>query len=167
MPEEAQDLLYLMAEISIATVALSGITMVLAAANVALTDQRASVIAIQLRMAFIVTAFSLFPLLLVNYGLSGARLWIIASIGYVLAVAVNLLWSLVTPTSLSKLGKSPGRLVGFTGVSAMALRPLNLWLAESWPYLTQLCIAWSTSTLLFLGFIHEVLGDTEGTKHET
>lgn len=158
MPETTLDLLYLMAEVSIATVALSGITMVLAVSNVDLTDQRAALIGAQLRLAFIVTAFSIFPLLLLQFDLSGSGLWRMGSAGYFAAVAVNIIWSLRTPASLAELPGHAGRLVGVTAVSAISLLSLNLWLAKSWPYLTQLCVAWSVSTLLFLGFIHEVLG---------
>jgi uncharacterized membrane protein len=133
--------------------------MVLAVTSLTLTDQRAALIGIQLRMAFIVTAFSMLPLLLVQYGLSGQVLWMAASAGYLAGVVANLIWSSVNQTSISRLPPNARVLAATTGVSAMALLLFNLWQAVPWPYLTQLCIGWSCSTLLFLGFIHEVLID--------
>lgn len=161
MSETASNLLYLMAEISIATVALSGITMVLAVTNAGLTRQRAALISIQLRMAVVVTACSIFPLLLVLFDLPGDIFWRVASGFYLLSVFANTASRLSGPASLSVLSRSAAILVRCTALSAITLLPLNLWLATSWPYLTQLCIAWSVSTLIFLGFIHEVLSDAQ------
>lgn len=153
------DLLYLMAEISIATMAFSGITMVLAVSSVSLNAKHAGQIGLQLRMAFIVTAFSILPLLLSHYRLDEEELWRIASFAYVLAVLANLLYMAFNESSRALLPNKTGLLAQFTGVSAIVLLFLNLWLATSWPYLTQLFIAWCTSTMLFLAFIHEVLMD--------
>ena len=161
MPESSYDLLYLMAEVSIATVALSGITMVLAVSSVKLNTARASQISIQLRMAFIVTTFSIFPLLLQHYGLNDRLLWQTASIGYIIGVALNLLWNTFGHSSKLKLPRSSQLLVGLTGTSAFILLSLNIWLATTWPYVTQLFIAWSTSTMLFLSFILEVLSSDD------
>lgn len=150
-------MLYLLAEVSIATVALSGITMVLAVTNLKLTDQRAALIGIQLRMAFIVTAFSLFPLLLLQYGLSDQILWVTASAVYLSAVLANLAWSAKNQNWISQLPTGARRISAVTAMTAVVLLLLNTWQATPWPYLTQLYIGWGCSTLLFLGFIHDVL----------
>lgn len=164
MTDATIDLLYLIAEVSIATVALSGITMVLAVTNLSLTIERASLIGVQLRMAFVVTAFAIFPLLLIHFGLSGAKLWLWASIGYLLAVGFNILWSLVTPARLSKLPKIARFMVAVTAATAIFLLCVNIWLTTSWPYVTQLCFGWASSTFLFLNFIHEVLISETGSE---
>lgn len=157
MPEDTLDMLQLLAEVSIATVALSGITMVLAVTNLELTDRRAALIGLQLRLAFIVTAFSVFPLLLLHYGLTGRILWISASAIYLSAVVTNLVWSSKNQNWVSQLPTVARRISVFTAISAVVLLLFNLWRAMPWPYLTQLYIGWGCSTLLFLGFIHDVL----------
>jgi len=155
-------MLYLMAEVSIATVALSGITMVLAVTNLELTNQRAALIGIQLRMAFIVTAFSVLPLLLTHYVPTEQVLWIGASIFYLLAVIANLVWSINNQNWISQLPPGAKKLSALTAISAVVLLLFNVWRTMPWPYLTQLFIGWSCSTLLFLDFIHDVLkGETK------
>ena len=75
MDPAAKDYLTLFAEVAIAVAALSGIIMVLAVSGRRLSKEQVAQIATQLRMALIVTVYSLLPLLLVNVDIEGAALW--------------------------------------------------------------------------------------------
>ena len=61
--------------------------------------------------------------------------------------------------SYEGLPPKSARLVLVAAVGAFLLLPANLWLAESWPYLVQLCLAWTISMALFIRFIYEVLSE--------
>ena len=158
MNPEAKDYLSLFAEIAIATVALSGIIMVLAVSGRKLSRVRVVLIATQLRIALIVTVFSLLPLLMTNFDLGPESIWRIASalyIGAMLYVGVSLSRGRETyGRNLPRKGQIAGTIAG---VSALILMTLNLWLAVPWPYLVQLMIALVVSILLFLDFIYQIL----------
>ena len=148
------DLLYLMAEVSIATVALSGITMVLATSTSVLTPERVAEITIQLRMASVVTVFCLFPLVAFYWGLDQRVLWRLSSGLYLTTLLGIFYWNyrhpLQLPTDFICLG-------GAVGLVALLLLGANVWFGEAWPHLTQLFLGWLGSLFLFLVFIHEVL----------
>ena len=157
MSPEAKDYLSLFAEVSIAVVALSGIIMVLAVSGRKLPRERVVHIATQLRMALIVTIFSLLPLLMTNFDLAGESIWRVASGMYVIAmfyVGFRASRGQGTYGNLSGAGRTAGAIAG---VCALVLMPLNIWLALPWPYLVQLMIALIVSIFLFLDFIYQVL----------
>jgi hypothetical protein len=159
MNSATQDLLYLMAEVAIATVALSGITMMLAISGMQLDAQRSAQITTQLRMAFIVVALALLPLLLLQFELNDALLWRIATGVYLLVIVYVTVRSALGSESYDRLPRDTAALVAIPGVGAFTLLPLNLYLAQSWPFLTQLCLAWGVSMALFIRFIYQVLAD--------
>lgn len=160
MNPEAKEFLSLFAEIAIATVALSGIIMVLAVSGRKLATERVLQIAAQLRTALIVTVFSLLPLLMTNFDLYPESIWRIVS-GLLITLMLGLQF----------LGRGGGGYVGdylpkswriagpILWVSSVALQAVNLWLAAPWPVLVQLMVGWVLSILLFLEFIYQVLSE--------
>ena len=158
MNPEVKDYLSLFAEIAVATVALSGIIMVLAVSGRKLSRERVVQIATQLRIALIATVFSLLPLLMTNFDLRPESIWRISSALYVgvMVYVIASMWR-GRGTYGSNLPRN-GRIAGtFAGVGALTLMPLNIWLAAPWPYLVQLMIALVVSILLFLDFIYQIL----------
>ena len=75
MMQDTSEFLSLFAEVAIATVALSGIIMVLAVPGMQLSKSHISRIAQQLRMALRATVFSLLPLLANSIELEIEMLW--------------------------------------------------------------------------------------------
>ncbi len=166
MDSSIEQLLYLVAEISIATVALSGITMFLAVSNMRLEIIRASLINTQLAMAFAVTIFSVIPLFLAQFGFAATTFWRIASALYLIGVIC--LW--IHAGILSRREEvrlKPAKLAIFAASSAIILLTLNFWLASSWPYILQLLIAWISSMVLYLGFIKRVLDEKIESDRDT
>ncbi len=159
MSPDTQSLLYLIAEVSIATVALSGITMVLAVSGSQLKEERANQIATQLRMASIVVACSLLPLLLNEFKLSEALVWRGATGAYILLIIYVMVRGIMRAESYTGLPPKSARLVMVAAIGAVSLLPMNLWLAQGWPYITQLFFGWAVSMALFLEFIHIVLSE--------
>jgi len=159
MDSDTRDLLYLIAEVSIATVALSGITMVVAISGLKLNVHRTGQITVQLRMAFIVVAFSLLPLLLLQFDLLEDLLWRIATGSYILTIVYVMIRSVMQAEGYDRLPPKSAPLVVITAIGAFTLLPLNLWLATSWPYMTQLCLGWAVSMGLFIRFIYEILSE--------
>jgi hypothetical protein len=146
------DLLYLLAEVSIATVALSGITLVLAASKSGLSGDSAPQIAVQLRMASLITILAMLPLVLIECGLEAEILWRTSTAIYILAIIIVSVFNTKTEHSISLMG-----IVGVAGLSALLLLPANLWFAISWPYIAQLFVGWAVSLVLFLKIFHEIL----------
>ena len=158
MDSATEELLYLVAEISIATVALSGITMFLAVSNMKLDIPRSSLINTQLRMAFAVTVFSVIPLFIAQFDLLSSTFWRFTSALYLMGIAY--LW--IQAGVLSRGEKErlkPAKIAIFAASTAVILLTLNLWLATAWPYMLQLLIAWTSSMILYLGFIQAALDD--------
>jgi hypothetical protein len=158
MNPEAKDYLSLFAEIAIATVALSGIIMVLAVSGKQISRQRVAQIATQLRMALIAAVFALLPLLITNFDLLSSAIWRICSALY---LATMLYLAISSARGKDTYGQSldkKGRLaVIVVGIPALTLMSLNLWLGTPWPYLVQLTIVLIISMLLFLDFIVHIL----------
>jgi hypothetical protein len=159
MDAETLDLLYLMGEVSIATVALSGITMVLAVSGLKLTDHRVGQITIQLRMAFLVVAFSILPLVLLQFELAEGLLWRLVTGSYLLVIFVLLIRFRMQAEGYESLPPSSVPIAVIASIGALTLLPLNLWLAESWPYMVQLFIGWAVSMGLFIRFMYEILSE--------
>ena len=156
---EAKDYLALFAEISVAVVALSGIIMVLAVSGRKIPRQRVVHIATQLRIALIVTIFSLLPLLMTNFNLAEESIWRVASGAYIVFMAYigfRLSQGAGMYGSLPGAARVTGTAVGLCGV---VLMPFNVWLGQPWPYLVQLMLALILSILLFLDFVYQVLGE--------
>ena len=158
MNPEARDLFYLMGEVSIATVALTGIIMVLATVNVKDGARKGAQIAMQLRMSSTVTMFSVFPLIVDRFGLSNEMLWRISSGAYFCTVCYFLFRSLVKMEASFLIEEGAAqRLVVLTGLSAVILLGTNLFVAVESLHVLQLFIAWVVSLLLFRGFIVQAL----------
>ncbi len=157
MSPEVKEFLYLIAQVAIATVTLSGITMMLAISGRSLDEARHRQILNQLRMASLVTTLSIFPLLLDLLGVNGQALWRVTSGTYL--VVVIILYAYAFINKLGAIGALVLRLPSnVTATSALILLSANLWYAVPWPYLLQLFIAWNASMVLFLLFIGEILG---------
>ena len=148
--------IYLLAEISIATVALSGITMVIATSSSRITSEQAAQITIQLRMATIVTAFCIFPLVAQQWGLEDRALWQLSSTIYLVSILSAFVWSLLHPIDMPVIH---ARLVSLVGLIAILLLGSNIYVGGAWLHLTQLFVGWLGSMFLFLSFIKEVLND--------
>ena len=150
------DTIYLLAEVAIATVALSGITMVLATTRVALKSEQASLISIQLRMATVVTSFCILPLIVREWGIEERVLWQLSSVLYLVTILSTFIWNYLHPIETPSF---MSRLMASIGLIAILLLGVNIWLGDAWPYLTQLFIGWLGSIVLFLGFIRDVLNE--------
>ena len=160
MMQDTSEFLSLFAEVAIATVALSGIIMVLAVSGMHLSKSHISRIAQQLRMALIATVFSLLPLLANSIEWEIEILWRSCSALYLSTILYVIYGGMFgKPTYIKPVGQQ--MLVTVAGVSGLTLLGLNLWLANSWPYLLQLTIALVVSMVLFLEFILEILADKE------
>jgi hypothetical protein len=160
MNAEVKDYLALFAEVAIATAALSGIIMVLAVSGRKLSTDRVAQIATQLRMALIVTVFALLPLLLANVEITASWNWRICSGLYILTILYVGISSARGRRTYGQALAAKGRAGGaVVGVSALALLPLNIWLAVPWPYLLQLMLALLMSIFLFLDFIVQILAE--------
>ena len=159
MDSSIEQLLYLIAEVSIATVALSGITMFLAVSNMRLDIIRSSLINTQLRMAFAVTIFSIIPLFAFQLlDFSAEETWRVVSALYLFGILY--LWvqaGIFSRKAETKL--KPAKLAVFAALTAIVLLTANIWLAAPWPYMLQLLIAWSCSMVLYLGFIQSALDE--------
>jgi hypothetical protein len=157
-PSTAKDYLSLFAEVSIATVALSGIIMVLAVSGKKLPAERVAQIATQLRIALIVTVMSLLPLLLINFQLEPNLIWRVVSGIYIgIMIYVGVSTSLGRATYAHSLPVKTQNALQLMGGCALVLMGLNLWLAVPWPYLLQLMIALIVSMGLFVDFIYKIL----------
>ena len=75
MEASVEQLLVLTSEVSIATVALSGIVMILATTNLELSFDKSARILGQLNMASVVTIFAMIPLFLNHLDISQVALW--------------------------------------------------------------------------------------------
>ena len=154
---QTADLLYLMAEVSIATAALSGITMMISLSGRKVSAERVTQALIQLRAAVFITGLSMLPLMLDQMGLDGATLWRVSSGLYLVVLAFIAI--AFRPPEMSDF--QPGlRVLGIaTVLTALLLNSLNLWLHTSWPYMLQLFIGWILSISLFLAFVYDVLSE--------
>jgi len=161
MNTEEQELLYLIAQMAIATVTLSGITMMVAISGRKLEASRHHrLINSQLRMAFLVTMLSVLPLILGQLGLSGPFLWRLASGIYLVLVMFFGVYALMQ--KLIPTGTFASRLPANLAIaSAAILLSTNFWLAVSWPYILQLFLAWNASMAVFLIFVADILGVVE------
>ena len=148
--------IYLLAEVAIATVALSGITMVLATSRSKVKPEQASLISIQLRMATIVTSFCILPLIAREWGIDERTLWQLVSGLYLVTISSTFVWNYLHPIDASVF---MSRLTVFIGLIAILLLGSNLWVGEAWLYLSQLFVGWLGSMVLFLGFIRDVLNE--------
>ena len=156
MEGSVEQLLVLTSEVSIATVALSGIVMILATTNLKLSFDKSARILGQLNMASVVTIFAMVPLFLDHLDISQDALWRIASSFYLGTVVFLLALGFKRAQSNQKT-TTMVRIVSVPGLSALVLLPLNILFVSVWPYLFQLLIAWVVSVLLFLMFIAEFL----------
>ena len=159
MDAETRDLLYLLGEVSIATVALSGITMVLAVSGMKLTGHRIGQITVQLRMAFLVVAFSILPLVLLQFDLSEKLLWLISTGSYLIVIVFLMIRFRMNAEGYEGLPRHSLPIALVASIGALTLLPVNLWLAESWPYIVQLFIGWAVSMGLFIRFMYEILSE--------
>jgi hypothetical protein len=159
MHTETFDLLYLLAEVSIATVALCGITMVLVAANQQLSSEQIARIVSQLAMSSVVVVFSIFPLLLNRIFDEVEITWLIASAAYLVVVIAGNLSRFRQSGLLKNLNTRYRTVTGVAAVSAVLLLGVNIWLKTDFPYLIQLFVAWICSIVLFGGFIYETLSE--------
>jgi len=161
MSPEEKELLYLIAQMAIATVTLSGITMMVAISGRKLEAGRYHrLINSQLRMAFLVTMLSVLPLMFAQLGLSDQLLWRSASCIYLLLITIFGVYAVtqrIMPTG-SLAARLPANLAI---ASAAILLSINLWLAEPWPYILQLFLAWIASMVVFLIFVADILGLVE------
>ena len=157
LKESTIQLLYLMTEVSIATVALSGITMFIAASTMRLDGRSAIQISAQLRMAFVVTLFSVFPLFLLELDISSsAMFWRLASGLYLSGIAC--MWVLGVIQVRAQGGNFTPPILGvLAATTGLILLVANFWLVSAWPYILQLLIAWSVSLIIYLGFIQGAL----------
>ena len=158
MEGSIEQLLILTAEVSIATVALSGITMILAVSNLGLTFEKVASISGQLNMASVVAIFSMIPLFLDQLEITQVVLWRTASSLYIITIVLLVSKGLLRGRSNQK-APAMVRIVLVPGVSGLILLPLNIWFVSVWPYLFQLLIAWVVSLTLFLIFIMDILDD--------
>ena len=158
MDGSVEQILVLTAEVSIATVALSGITMILVVTNLDLTFEKVARISGQLNMASIVAIFAMIPLFLDQLEITQTILWRMASLLYLITVSSLLALGFKRARSNQKT-PTMVRIVMIPGLSALILLPLNMWLVSVWPYLFQLLIAWVVSLTLFLLFINDILND--------
>jgi hypothetical protein len=149
-------LLVLTSEVAIATVALSGITMILLTSNLELTFEKGARISAQLNMASIVAIFAIMPLFLDQLGITQTTLWRMASVLYLVTVGLLLGLGFKRAKSNQKM-PAMVRIVLVPGISAFILLPMNMLYVSVWPYLFQLFIAWATSLVLFLLFVGDVL----------
>jgi len=161
MGNEEKELLYLLAQMAVATVTLSGITMMVAISGRKLEATRHHLlINSQLRMAFLVTMLSVLPLLLGQLGLSGPTLWRSASGIYLALVTFFAVYAV--SHRLIPTGSLASRLPANLAIaSAGILLSTNLWLAAPWPYILQLFLAWNASMAVFLIFVADILGAVE------
>jgi len=159
MHTETLDLLYLLAEVSIATVALCGITMILVTANQQLSPDKVARIVVQLGMSSVVVVFSIFPLLLNRIIVEKETTWLVASAAYLTIVVLSNLGRFQKSNILRDLSTRYGVVTGIAGISAVVMLGANLWLQTDFPYLIQLFVAWICSLILFSGFIYEVLSE--------
>ena len=159
------EFLYLIAQVAIATVTLSGITMMLAVSGRSIEEARRRQILIQLRLAFLVTTLSIFPLILLLFDLDEQLLWRVASSTYLLVFILSVIFGF--KHKLFPTGRRMLRLPSYLKrISAIILLPANLWLAEAWPYILQLFIAWNASMVLFLIFVGEIFA-IDAREHGT
>jgi hypothetical protein len=149
-------ILTLTAEVAIATVALSGITMILVTSNLALTFEKFARISSQLNMASVVAIFAMLPLFMDQLEIAPTTLWRVASVIYLVTVCLLVGNGFKHAQSQHKVPVM-ARIVMVPGLSAFILLPLNVLYVSVWPYLFQLLIAWAVSLVLFLVFIREFL----------
>ncbi len=166
MDSEVQNLLYLIAEIAIGTVALSGITMVLLVSNRKVSRQQTGQIAAQLSMAFVVVVFSIFPLMTTRFALSPEDGWLVCSGSYLLVILLFQLGRFIGRSPLAGVKGFVGLIVTFPAVTAFILLGVNFWLRTDWPYLVQLFLALITSMILYLAFVYSALSETGNSENE-
>ena len=158
MDSDSRELLYLLGEIFIATVALTGIIMVLLGTKSERRESHGAQIAMQLRMSSTVTIFAVFPLVMEKLGLSGEMLWRVSSGAYLstlLYFNARAIFS-VDPTLRPK-DQTAFVLIALTGAIAMVTLTSNLFVGGASLHIAQLFIAWVASILLFRMFIIETL----------
>jgi predicted membrane protein len=156
MDETVGQILTLTAEVAIATVALSGITMILVTSHMELTFEKQVRTSAQLNMASVVAIFAMLPLFLDQLEISPTTLWRVASVIYLVTVGVVVGVGFKRARSHRKVPVM-GRIVLVPGLSGFILLPMNILHVSVWPYLFQLFIAWTVSLILFLVFIDEYL----------
>lgn len=108
-----------------------------------------------------VVVLAIVPLLLAHAGLADEQLWRIATATYIASICYVIGRSAMRSEGYEKPPASSIRLVTSVASVGLVLLPMNLWLAKSWPYLTQLCLAWSVSMGLFIRFIYDVLSERQ------
>ena len=164
MAPETHDLLGLVAEVAIGTVALSGITMVIVMSRQEEGDRQTGLVAAQLAMAFAVVVASILPKLLNTYGISEDQVWMISSGSY-LAIIIHLqVMRLRRGSRFPKMSGRAAAIVMVPACSGLVLLAANLWLRADWPYLTQLLIALATSMVLYLYFVLTVLSREQSSR---
>ena len=164
MAPETHDLLGLVAEVAIGTVALSGITMVIVMSRQEEGDRQTGLVAAQLAMAFAVVLASILPKMLNIYGISEDQVWMISSGGY-LAIIIHLqVMRLRRGSRFPKMSGRAAAIVVVPACSGLVLLAANLWLRADWPYLTQLLIALATSIVLYLYFVLTVLSREQSAR---
>ena len=158
MDGSVEQLLMLTAEVAIATVALSGITMILAISHLGLTFEKVASISAQLNMASVVAVFAMIPLFLDQLDITQAVLWRTASTVYLVFLVVLVSFGFKRARSSQK-APAMARIAVIPGISALILLPINIWFVSAWPYLFHLLIEWVVSLMLFLVFIRGILND--------
>lgn len=107
-------------------------------------------------MAFAVTLFTVTPLVLSHFELADDAFWQVASGLYLFGMVY--LWNQGNLIARNQdVALKPPKLAMAGGISAVALLGFNLWLADAWPYVLQLVVAWTASMFLYLGFIQDAL----------
>jgi hypothetical protein len=156
--EPVTQLLFLIAQLAIATVALSGITMLIGTSSLRLTFERVVRIRSQLNMASVVAVFAVVPLCIDQLGISESAVWRIASGLYLMTVCA-LVGAGVRKARSEKKVPVMTQVLLVPGLGGLILLPLNIVFVSVWPYLFQLLIAWTVSLILFLLLMGDILED--------
>ena len=157
MSAETRDLLFLLGELFIATVALTGIIMVLLSTRSESRVTQGAQLAYILRMSSTVTIFAVFPLIVEKCGLEGHLLWRVSSGTYLCTLLYFAGRAFLSDDPTYQVAKRAQILIGLTGLIAMGTLISNLIIAGATLHIVQLFIAWVTSMLLFRSFILEAL----------
>jgi len=159
MSPEVEAYLSLIAEVAVATVALSGITMVLIFSRIQLTEPKMGHIVAQLSIAFAVVVFALFPLMAINMPFVDEHLWRISSGCYLTLILTLQAMRLLKNSPLPNVSGYMNIPTTIPGVTAVILLTANIWLGEAWPHVLQLFIALVFSLALFLMFIYASISE--------
>ena len=161
MAPESLNLLSIIAEVAIGTVALSGITMVLVMTRQAADQRRAGHVIAQLAMASAVVIGALLPMLIERFDLDAAAQWRLASAGYLAIIVFMNLLRLIPGSGFPTVYGTARRIVLVPPLTGFVLLGGNLFLGMEWPHVTQLMIALAVSLVLYINFVMVSISEDE------